>query len=605
LSPISVISEISVCTEIIELGERAVKGFRQDREPLRFFDPLGLPGQGPLTIINQTSSGLYTLPLRGKTNGPGEAWQAKSGMLSADLIVLNANIYTVSSGHAQALAVRDGKILAVGSTAEIRKLAGPRTQIEDLGGKTVLPGFIDAHMHLVSVGLRESGYYLDLSQARSLEETLALVRARVQHTERDQWVLGRGWDESRWPEHRYITKADLDRIASEHPVVLVRVCGHILCANSVALKKISVTPRAGEFDEPSGLLREETAWAFLQQLQPSDDQIREAIVAGVKLAHKLGVTAIHDIAKPAHIRTYMALHQAHQLKLRVRLNIEVHYLDQLIALGLRTGFGDELLKLGAIKFFADGSLGARNAALREPYQTSPPAPPLKGEGSLPSPSRGGAGGGVSPLGKLNYEQSELNRLVKRAHDHGFQVMIHAIGDRAIDAALEALSHAGATPERRHRIEHAELLHSEQIARMRELGIIASMQPNFLQWSGPGGLYEARLGPERDAQIDPHRKVLDAGVALAFGSDGMPFGPLYGIHWAVNAPHPDQRVSVAEAIHAYTLGAAYAAFEERSMGSLEPGKCADFIVLSRDPFQAPTQINEIAIERTYLAGERVF
>jgi predicted amidohydrolase YtcJ len=599
LSPISVISEISVFTEIIELGERAVKGFRQDREPLRFFDPLGLPGQGPLTIINQTSSGLYTLPLRGKTNGPGEAWQAKSGMLSADLIVLNANIYTVSSGHAQALAVRDGKILAVGSTAEIRKLAGPRTQIEDLGGKTVLPGFIDAHMHLVSVGLRESGYYLDLSQARSLEETLALVRARVQHTERDQWVLGRGWDESRWPEHRYITKADLDRIAPEHPVVLVRVCGHILCANSVALKKISVTPRAGEFDEPSGLLREETAWAFLQQLQPSDDQIREAIVAGVKLAHKLGVTAIHDIAKPAHIRAYMALHQAHQLKLRVRLNIEVHYLDQLTALGLRTGFGDELLKLGAIKFFADGSLGARNAALREPYQT--PSGLFAFAGQWPAKMNGPG----EAWGKLNYEQSELNRLVKRAHDHGFQVMIHAIGDRAIDAALEALSSAGTTPERRHRIEHAELLHSEQIARMRELGIIASMQPNFLQWSGPGGLYEARLGPERDAQIDPHRKVLDAGVALAFGSDGMPFGPLYGIHWAVNAPHPDQRVSVAEAIHAYTLGAAYAAFEERSMGSLEPGKFADFIVLSRDPFQAPTQINEIAIERTYLAGERVF
>jgi predicted amidohydrolase YtcJ len=439
LSLLSVISEISVCTEIIELGERAVKGFRQDREPLRFFDPLGLPGQGPLTIINQTSSGLYTLPLRGKTNGPGEAWQAKSGMLSADLIVLNANIYTVSSGHAQALAVRDGKILAVGSTAEIRKLAGPRTQIEDLGGKTVLPGFIDAHMHLVSVGLRESGYYLDLSQARSLEETLALVRARVQHTEKDQWVLGRGWDESRWPEHRYITKADLDRIAPEHPVVLVRVCGHILCANSVALKKISVTPRAGEFDEPSGLLREETAWAFLQQLQPSDDQIREAIVAGVKLAHKLGVTAIHDIAKPAHIRAYMALHQAHQLKLRVRLNIEVHYLDQLIALGLRTGFGDEFLKLGAIKFFADGSLGARNAALREPYQT--PSGLFAFAGQWPAKMNGPG----EAWGKLNYEQSELNRLVKRAHDHGFQVMIHAIGDRAIDAALEALSHAGLPP----------------------------------------------------------------------------------------------------------------------------------------------------------------
>jgi predicted amidohydrolase YtcJ len=200
-----------------------------------------------------------------------------------------------------------------------------------------------------------------------------------------------------------------------------------------------VTPRAGEFDEPSGLLREETAWAFLQQLQPSDDQIREAIVAGVKLAHKLGVTAIHDIAKPAHIRAYMALHQAHQLKLRVRLNIEVHYLDQLIALGLRTGFGDELLKLGAIKFFADGSLGARNAALREPYQT--PSGLFAFAGQWPAKMNGPG----EAWGKLNYEQSELNRLVKRAHDHGFQVMIHAIGDRAIDAALEALSHAGLPP----------------------------------------------------------------------------------------------------------------------------------------------------------------
>ncbi len=499
----------------------------------------------------------------------------------AELIVINANIYTVSSGYAQALAVRDGKILAVGNTDEIRKLAGPTTKIEDLGGKTVLPGFVDAHMHLVSVGLRESGYYLDVSQARSLDETLALVRARVQQTEKDRWVLGRGWDESRWPERRFITKADLDRIAPEHPVVLVRVCGHILCANSLALRKISVKPRAGEFDEPSGLLREETAWAFLQQLQPSDEQIREAILAGVQLAHKLGVTAIHDIAKPEHIRAYTALHQARQLRLRVRLNVEVQHLEHLIALGLRTGFRDECVKLGAIKFFADGSLGARNAALRRTYHDA------------------------ESVGRLNYEQDELNRLVKRAHDHGFQVMIHAIGDRAIDAALEALSSAGATPERRHRIEHAELLHPEQIARMSELGVIASMQPNFLQWSGPGGLYEARLGPERDAQIDPHRKVLDAGVALAFGSDGMPFGPLYGIHWAVHAPHPNQRVSVAEAIHAYTLGAAYAGFEEHLLGSLEPGKFADFIVLSRDPAHASAEINKITVERTYLAGERVF
>lgn len=499
-------------------------------------------------------------------------------MLYADLIVTNAHIETVSHGRASALAVRDGKILAVGRPEELLSLAGPKTQIEDLHGKMVLPGFIDAHMHLVSVGLRESGYYLDVSEARSLDEVLERVRERVQKTEKAQWVLGRGWDESRWPERRYITRADLDRVASEHPVVLIRVCGHILCANSLALQKISVTPRSGEFDEASGLLREETAWAFLQKLQPSDEQIQAAILAGAQLAHRLGVTAIHDIAKPEHVRAYTALH--HALQLRVRLNLEVQYLDHLIALGLRTNFGNEFLKLGAIKFFADGSIGARNAALHQPYRDA------------------------DGLGKLNHEQSELNRLVKRAHDHGFQVMIHAIGDRAIDAALEALAHAGATPERRHRLEHAELLNDVQIARMRELGILASMQPNFVQWSGPGGLYETRLGPERDAQIDPHRRVLDAGVKLAFGSDGMPFGPLYGIRYAVHAPHPDQRVSVEEAIRAYTQGAAYTAFEEDSLGSLEPGKHADFVVLSQDP-QATNTLTEIRVERTYLAGRCVY
>lgn len=501
-------------------------------------------------------------------------------VLAADLVIVNANIYTVSSGRAQALAVRDGKIVAVGKNEEIRKFAGPKTQIEDLHGKTVLPGFIDAHMHLVSVGLRESGYYLDLSQARSLSEALELVRERVKKTEKSQWVLGRGWDESRWPERRYITRADLDKIAPEHPVVLIRVCGHILCANSLVFQKTSVTPRAGEFDETSGLLREETAWNFLQKLQPSDEQIRAAILAGVKLAHRLGVTAIHDIAKPEHVQVYTALRQAQQLQLRVRLNIEAQHLEHLIALGLRTGFGDEFVKLGAIKFFADGSIGARNAALHKPYHDA------------------------DSLGTLNYEQSELNRLIKLAHDHGFQIMIHAIGDRAIDAALEALASARATPEHRHRIEHAELLSDAQIARMKELGIIASMQPNFLQWSGPGKLYETRLGPERDSQIDPHRKVLDAGVKLAFGSDGMPFGPLYGIHCAVNAPHPNQRVSVEEAIRAYTLSAAYAAFEEDLLGSLEPGKLADFIVLSEDPAHAQN-IAAITIEQTYLAGQRVF
>lgn len=501
-------------------------------------------------------------------------------MLYADLILTNANIYTVSLGQAQALAVRDGVILAVGRSEAVQKLAGPQTQIEDLQGQTVLPGFIDAHMHLVSAGLRET-LYLDLSDCRSLSATLERVRTRVKQTEKHQWVIARGWDESFWPEKSYLRRADLDKIAPEHPTVLVRVCGHILCANSLALQKIAVSPRPEEFDEVQGLLREEMAWAFMQELQPAHEQLCEAILAATKLAHKLGVVAVQDIVSASHTRAYTALQQAGKLKLRVYFNPVVKLMESLIETGLRTGFGDDFLKLGAIKFFADGSIGARNAALYEPYRDA------------------------DGTGKLNYEQSELDRLVKRAHDHGFQVMIHAIGDKAIDAALSALESAGATPERRHRLEHAELLTERQIAKLKELGIIASMQPNFVQWSGPGLLYETRLGPERDAQIDPHRKVLQAGVKLAFGSDGMPFGPLYGIHCAVNAPHEVQRLSVEEAMRAYTLDAAYASFEERVAGSLEPGKRADFIVLAEDPAQAPDKIKEISVERTYLGGGCVF
>ena len=487
---------------------------------------------------------------------------------------------TEPGARAEALAVSGGRILAVGSQADVLRFRAPHTEIVDLHGKALLPGFVDAHMHLVSQGLKEIGYYLDLSDARSGEEALERVRGAVRERGPGEWVLGRGWDESRWPQKRYLTREDLDGVAPGNPVVLVRVDGHILVANTQALERVPLKAPPEECDAQTGLLRERAAWAFLAELRPSSEEIEQALLAAQKRAHALGITCVHDVVIPEHLRAYLKLHKRGKLTLRVRLNVGVEHLDALEELGLGSEFGDDRLRLGAVKVFTDGSIGARNAALFEPYADAP-----------------------STRGRLNYPQEELDQLVKRAHEAGFQLMIHAIGDRAIEAALTALERAGVTPEDRPRIEHFELPTEEQLERAARLGVIASMQPNFVQWSGPGSLYEKRLGPERDRRIDPHRRVLERKIPLAFGSDGMPFGPLYGIRCAVSAPHEPQRPTAEEALRAYTWGGAYAGFQERELGTLEPGKRADLVVLTEDPLRAFPP--EYRVERVYSAGELVF
>ncbi len=495
-----------------------------------------------------------------------------------DLILLNGHIITVSAGRAEALAVKDQKIVAVGPNERVKKLAHKSTKVIKLKGKTVLPGFIDAHTHLAGVGLKKT-LYVDLSEVRSLDEALERVREAAKAKGRGEWVMGRGWDESRWPQKRYVTNRDLDRVAPQNPVALVRVDGHMLTANSKALEAINIKADPDEIDKEDGILREQAAGQFLQQLRPCPDELKEALKEAAKTAHSLGITSIHDIPYIEAFRAWQALRG--ELKLRVYLNIPVEQLDGLIEMGFRTGFGDEWLKLGAVKIFSDGSIGAGNAALFEPYV-----------------DRAGTG-------KLNYEQTKLNELVKKAHEHGLQVMIHAIGDRAIGIVLDAFAAAGIRAEDRARIEHCELPTQAQIEQMKRMGIIASMQPNFLQWSGPGKLYESRLGVERDARIDPHKLVLEEGVCLAFGSDCMPIGPLYGIHLAVNAPHEIQKLSVEEAIRCYTLNAAYAAFEEGRKGSIAEGKLADLVVLSEDPYRLPDRIKDIRVEMAFVGGERVF
>ena len=503
----------------------------------------------------------------------------------ADTIFVNARLWSPDSlpEGADALAVIDGKIATIGTSGHVRTWANATTEVVDLRGQTLMPGFIDAHTHLVTDGLQASGLHLDLSATASLGEVTDHVREAARSREPGQWIRGRGWDESRWADGRYLTRDDLDAVAPDHPAALSRVDGHLLVVNSRALDAIEAGEASSTVDREHGLLREEAAWAFLDQIPLTDDDIATAIRAGVEKAHSLGITSVHDIVDADRIRGYHRLHRQGALDLRVRLNPLVQYLDELERLGLGSGFGDEWLQLGAIKFFTDGSIGARNAALFEPYTDEP-----------------------STTGELNYEQSDLDQLVQRSHDAGFQVMLHAIGDRAIEAALTALEAADVGPDDRARIEHLELPTDEQFRRMAERGVVASMQPNFLQWSGPGGMYVQRLGAERDARIDPHQRVLDAGVPLAFGSDTMPIGPIYGLSWAVDAPHDAQRVAPDQALRAYTSGGAYVGFADERCGTLRAGADADLIVLSDDPMTTdPARVGDLRIASTYVGGRLVY
>lgn len=499
-----------------------------------------------------------------------------------DLILLNGRIITLNaSDKARALAISGERIAAVGSDEEVKDLASEDTEIIDLQSKTALPGFIDAHTHLVSTGLMET-IYLDLAEARSLEDLLEMVRAAAGRRAKGEWIIGRRWDESQWLKPRYVTRQDLDRVAPGNPVALFRVDGHLLAVNSRALELVSLSEEMrAQADLERGLLWEEAAWWLHDQVEPEPGELERAIAAAARLAHSLGVTSVHDIIKPSYLRAYQGLRARGALKLRVYLNPKVEHAKELIKAGLQTGFGDGWLRLGAVKLFADGSIGAGNAALGEPYLDR------KGRG------------------QLNYSDEELFRIVKEARQAGWQVMAHAIGDRAIESTLRVYERAGVRSQDRYRIEHLELPTEQHLERAARLGIVASMQPNFVNWSKPGNMYEARLGGERTSRASPHRLVLDAEIRLACGSDCMPLGPLFGIHQAVNAPHPAQRLTVEEALRWYTQGGAYASFEEGLKGSLAPGKLADLVVLSADPFKHPQEIENIQVEMTFVGGELVF
>ncbi|MFB6146792.1 MAG: amidohydrolase [Halobacteriaceae archaeon] len=499
---------------------------------------------------------------------------------AADLVLTGGEVHALTEPDrtAEAVAVRDGRIVRLGSAHEIGFLTGVETRVVDLGGRVLLPGFVDAHTHLPRVGRFE--VHADLRDASGVDDVVRRLRAADDGA---GWVLGYGFDESRWggpmPDRH-----DLDAVAADRPVAAFREDVHTAVVNGAALDALSDLPRADvrtEGGEPSGVLVESAVGALSDAVAPDRAETRDLLLAARDAAHRRGVTAVQDVIQRDHPpAVYRDLAAAGDLDLRVQCLYHHERLDAMAAVGLRTGDGGPV-ETGAVKAFADGSVGGRTARLQEPYADA--------EGR----------------GQWLLDPDALRALVVEADEMGYRVAVHAIGDAAVGAALDACA---ATPDpggARHRIEHAELATDDQIRRMADLSVVASVQPNFLRWAAPGGLYEAALGDERRRRADRLGAMRDAGVRLAFGSDCMPFDPLFGLAQVVDAPEPAQCLDVTAALRAYTAGGAYAAGAEDRYGTIEVGKRADFVALDRSPWEPSTDLADIDVALTVVDGEIVF
>lgn len=414
-------------------------------------------------------------------------------------------------------------------------------------GAEVLPGFCDSHTHFVQYGLKQKR--LNLEGVVSLDELYEKLKAWLEKETEAEVVVAEDWDESEWEESIFPDKETLNRIAPDRPVILRRVCGHIAVANDSALYLI---PGSWDFvNREKGILKEDIVLKMNEVFPPSGNEIREAILRAQSDFISLGITSIHDIMIPDYFRSFKSLDDEGKLKLNVHAFITEEYIDELKDLN-----SGKKIELGGIKIFTDGSIGARTAAV-DKYSYR--------EGDK----------GISL-----HTVDELKESVNFANHNGYQLAIHAIGDSAIQMVLDSMEvNSEGNPER-HRIEHFELATMSQIEEAIRKNLILSMQPNFLKWSRPGGLYERTLG-EKWNESNRFSEIMIRGGHLTFGSDGMPYGPLFGINQAISAEFNSQRISRKSALRAYTRGGAYASFREKESGILEEGKRADLVIVDKD------------------------
>ncbi|HWT66609.1 MAG TPA: amidohydrolase [Terracidiphilus sp.] len=531
--------------------------------------------------------------------------------LKPDHVFFNGRIYTgvgMAEGQPQvveAMAIRGGKVIAVGTTAQITRLAGPETKLHDLdtpGTSTyVFPGFNDAHVHLGGAGRTKLN--VDLTGVESLDAMLAKVKSFADAAPAGHWLTGGNWDHTLWKEKKLPTRQELDRVTGDHPVFLDRIDGHIAIANSAALKAAGITgatapPQGGAIDldasgEPTGILRESAQDLVYKVIPPSTpDERRKGDELAINDALAHGITSVQDNSDWEDFLVYERLEKEGALHMRITewLPFKASLAD-LIQMRAHHDANDPMLHTGMLKGFMDGSLGSRTAAMKAPFADD-----------------------AKNTGLSQYTQDELNKMTLERAKAGFQIGFHAIGDKAAAMALDAFSQAGVLHTARNRVEHAQVVDPVDMPRFKALGVIASMQPNHLltdmNWA------EDRLGPKRAAYSYAWKAFLNTGVPLAFGTDYPvePVTPFRGLYSAVTRMNeagtktyfPENKLTRGEALYAYTQGSAYAEFAEKHKGKLAPGYDADFILVDRDLFTVrPTAILTTRVFATWVAGNEVY
>ncbi|HEV8703138.1 MAG TPA: amidohydrolase [Candidatus Polarisedimenticolia bacterium] len=532
-----------------------------------------------------------------------------AGAPAADLIVTNAKVFTADPARPEcaAVAILGERIVAAGSRAEIEAWRGPATRVIDAGGRRVVPGFNDAHVHFVTGGMDLDN--VDLKDAPTPAEFTKRIAAQVARTPKGEWVQGGNWDEQMWDPATLPDRTLIDRVTGDTPVFLARYDGHMALANSAAIRLAGVTaktpdPPGGEIvhdasGEPNGLFKDAAMSAIYKVIPPfTRDQRMRAARRALAHAARLGVTSVQDMnPEYADIAVYAELLERGELTARIYAAPPLAGWEDQAKIGLRRAFGSPWLRLGALKGYADGSLGSTTAYFFEPFTDTPG-------------SRGLLSEEMQPL-------SGMRERMTRADAAGLQLCVHAIGDQAISMILDLfadVAKANGGRDRRCRIEHAQHVAPKDFERFAAQHVIASMQPYHA--IDDGRWAEKRIGPERIKTTYAFRTFLDRGVRLAFGTDWSvaPLDPMQSLYAAVTRATldgknpggwvPEQKISIREAVEAYTLGSACAEFQEKEKGSIAPGKLADLVILSDDIFAIdPKTIKNVTVRAT-IAGGRV-